>query len=135
MCAPAGSYEEKAYGNLPLSGKSYQSWSWTKRNSSSVLDSPRTSGKEVEAMRQEWGYLDNEALERAGYSKRIDPRSLATQGIARVCPRYTLDPSRRQWSGEASRQNAGICAAHRHTAILTAEHHASGLLFFRARRA
>lgn len=134
MCAPAGSYEEKAYGNLPLSGKSYQSWSWTKRNSSSVLDSPRTSGKEVEAMRQEWGYLDNEALERAGYSKRIDPRSLATQGIARM-PSVHLGSIATAMEREASRLNAGICAAHRHTAILTAEHHASGLLFFRARRA
>ena len=38
----------------------------------------------MEAMRQEWGALDNEALERSGHSERIDPRSLATQGIARM---------------------------------------------------
>ena len=49
-----------------------------------VLDSPRTSGKEVEAMRQAWASLANEALERAGHSERIDPRSLAAQGVARI---------------------------------------------------
>lgn len=56
-----------------------------------VLDSPRTSGKEVEAMRQAWASLANEALERAGHSERIDPRSLAAQGIARM-PSVHLGP-------------------------------------------
>ena len=56
-----------------------------------VLDSPRTSGKEVEAMRQAWAFLANEALERAGHSERIDPRSLAAQGIARM-PMVHLGP-------------------------------------------
>lgn len=56
-----------------------------------VLDSPRTSGKEVEAMRQAWASLANEALERAGHSERIDPRSLAAQGVARI-PTVHLGP-------------------------------------------
>ena len=56
-----------------------------------VLDSPRTSGKEVDAMRQAWASLANEALERAGNSERIDPRSLAAQGIARM-PTVHLGP-------------------------------------------
>lgn len=56
-----------------------------------VLDSPRTSGKEVEAMRQAWASLANEALERTGHSERIDPRSLAAQGVARM-PTVHLGP-------------------------------------------
>ena len=56
-----------------------------------MLDSPRTSGKEVDAMRQAWASLANEALERAGNSERIDPRSLAAQGIARM-PTVHLGP-------------------------------------------
>ena len=56
-----------------------------------VLDSPRTSGKEVDAMRQAWASLANEALERAGHSERIDPRSLAAQGVARM-PTVHLGP-------------------------------------------
>ncbi|MDM8217162.1 MobA/MobL family protein [Desulfovibrio piger] len=56
-----------------------------------VLDSSRTSGKEVKAIRQAWASLTNESLERAGHSERIDPRSLATQGIARM-PSVHLGP-------------------------------------------
>lgn len=56
-----------------------------------MLDSPRTSGKEVDAMRQAWASLANEALERAGHSERIDPRSLAAQGVARM-PTVHLGP-------------------------------------------
>ena len=56
-----------------------------------VLDSPKTSGKEVEAVRQLWAALANRALERAGNGARIDSRSLAAQGIKRA-PSVHLGP-------------------------------------------
>lgn len=56
-----------------------------------VLDSPKTSGKEVEAVRQLWAALANRALERAGHGARIDSRSLAAQGIKRA-PSVHLGP-------------------------------------------
>lgn len=57
-----------------------------------VLDSPKTSGKEVEAVRQLWAVMVNLALERAGHMERIDARSLAAQGIERA-PSIHLGPT------------------------------------------
>ena len=57
-----------------------------------VLDSPRTSGNEVEAVRQLWASMANRALERAGHGARIDSRSLAAQGIHRS-PSVHLGPT------------------------------------------
>lgn len=59
---------------------------------SRVLDSPRTSGNEVEAVRQLWASMANKALERAGHGARIDSRSLAAQGIDRH-PSVHLGPT------------------------------------------
>lgn len=56
-----------------------------------VLDSPRTSGQEVESMRQTWAALANRALEKAGHAERIDARSLKAQGIGRE-PTQHLGP-------------------------------------------
>lgn len=57
-----------------------------------ILDSPKTSGKEVERMRSTWADLVNRALERAGHSERIDARSLKAQGIHRP-PTIHLGPT------------------------------------------
>lgn len=56
-----------------------------------ILDSPKTSGKEVEYMRQAWANLVNRALEWAGHDTRIDHRSLEAQGIGRL-PTSHLGP-------------------------------------------
>lgn len=56
-----------------------------------ILDSPKTSGKEVEYMRQAWANLVNRALEWAGHDTRIDHRSLEAQGIGRF-PTSHLGP-------------------------------------------
>ena len=56
-----------------------------------ILDSPKTSGKEVEHMRQAWANFVNRALEWAGHDTRIDHRSLEAQGIDRV-PTCHLGP-------------------------------------------
>lgn len=53
-----------------------------------VLDSPKTSGKEVESMRKVWADIANRALEKAGHEARIDPRSLKKQGIDREPTRH-----------------------------------------------
>ena len=53
-----------------------------------VLDSPLTSGKEVEAVRRLWADMANQALERAGHEARIDPRTLEAQGIERMPTRH-----------------------------------------------
>lgn len=57
-----------------------------------VLDSPKTSGKEVESMRKVWADIANRALEKAGHEVRIDPRSLKKQGIDRE-PTSHLGPA------------------------------------------
>lgn len=57
-----------------------------------ILDSPKTSGKEVEKMRSTWAEIVNCALERAGHSARIDARSLKAQGIHRE-PTHHLGPT------------------------------------------
>lgn len=62
------------------------------REKTRILDSPRTSGAEVEAMRQAWADLANRALARAGHEARIDPRSLKAQGISRE-PTHHLGPT------------------------------------------
>jgi len=56
-----------------------------------ILDSPKTSGKEVETVRGVWAEIVNHALERAGHSSRIDARSLKAQGIDRS-PTHHLGP-------------------------------------------
>lgn len=48
-----------------------------------VLDSPKTSGKEVTAVRQLWERLCNMALARNGVHEHIDHRTLRAQGIDR----------------------------------------------------
>lgn len=53
-----------------------------------VLDSPKTSGKEVESMRKVWADIANRALEKAGHEVRIDPRSLKKQSIDREPTRH-----------------------------------------------
>ena len=57
-----------------------------------VLDSPRTSGQEVEAMRQTWASFANNALEKAGHAEKIDSRSLQAQCIGRE-PTHHLGPA------------------------------------------
>lgn len=57
-----------------------------------VLDSPRTSGQEVEIMRQTWASLANSALEKAGHAEKIDARSLQAQCIGRE-PTHHLGPA------------------------------------------
>lgn len=57
-----------------------------------ILDSPKTSGQEVEKVRGAWAEIVNRALERAGHRERIDARSLKTQGITRA-PTHHLGPT------------------------------------------
>lgn len=57
-----------------------------------VLDSPRTSGQEVEIMRQTWASLANSALEKAGHTEKIDARSLQAQCVGRE-PTHHLGPA------------------------------------------
>lgn len=57
-----------------------------------VLDSPRTSGKEVEAIRELWERLCNTALSRAGRQERADRRTLKEQGVKRP-PTHHLGPA------------------------------------------
>lgn len=49
-----------------------------------ALDDKHTGGKEIEAIRQEWERLCNEALEAANIAQRVDRRSLAARGIHRL---------------------------------------------------
>ena len=53
-----------------------------------VLDSPRTSGKEVTAVREMWAQICNFALARNGLDEHIDSRSLKAQGIDRDPTRH-----------------------------------------------
>ncbi len=53
-----------------------------------VLDSPKTSGKEVTAVRQLWERLCNMALARNGVREHIDHRTLKAQGIDREPTRH-----------------------------------------------
>lgn len=57
-----------------------------------ILDSPKTSGPEVETMRRTWADMVNRALERAGHNVRIDARSLKAQGVHRM-PTIHLGPA------------------------------------------
>ncbi|MBR6673274.1 MAG: MobA/MobL family protein [Mailhella sp.] len=59
-----------------------------------ILDSPLTSGKEVEAMRQLWAEMANRALNQVCL-ETIDHRSLADQGIDRVGTKH-LGPAATQ---------------------------------------
>ncbi len=53
-----------------------------------VLDSPRTSGEEVTAVRKIWEQLCNRALELDMLPERVDSRSLKAQGINREPTRH-----------------------------------------------
>jgi hypothetical protein len=57
-----------------------------------ILDSPKTSGKEVEYMRQAWANFVNRSLEWAGHDTRIDHRNLEAQGVDRL-PTCHLGPA------------------------------------------
>jgi len=49
-----------------------------------VLDGKHTGGKEIEAIREEWERLCNEALAAANIEQRVDRRSLTARGIHRL---------------------------------------------------
>ena len=88
-----------------------------------VLDSPKTSGAEIAALRERWAEMQNAALERSGERQRVDHRSLEAQGIERIPTRHlgpaavgferrTGEPSerRKSWQIEAD-ASARIAAA------------------------
>ena len=69
-----------------------------------VLDSPKTSGAEIAALRERWAEMQNAALERSGERQRVDHRSLEAQGIERMPTRH-LGPAAvgfERRTGEAS---------------------------------
>jgi hypothetical protein len=53
-----------------------------------ILDSPRTSGPEVDAVRAIWERLCNESLLRVGVRERVNRRTLKAQGIHREPTRH-----------------------------------------------
>jgi hypothetical protein len=53
-----------------------------------ILDSPKTSGQEVYAVRAIWERLCNAALSRVGVKERVDRRALKEQGIRREPTRH-----------------------------------------------
>ncbi len=53
-----------------------------------VLDSPRTSGQEVAAVREIWARLCNRFLEQRFINERVDHRTLKAQGIDREPTRH-----------------------------------------------
>jgi plasmid mobilization system relaxase len=57
-----------------------------------VLDSPKTSGAEVEALRELWAKQVNAALERAQAQDRVDHRSFARRGLEQA-PTVHLGPA------------------------------------------
>ena len=57
-----------------------------------ILDSPKTSGKEVDAIRGIWERLSNAALSLVGIKERVDRRTLKAQGINRE-PTHHLGPT------------------------------------------
>lgn len=72
-----------------------------------ILDSPKTSGLEIAAVRQHWAEMVNKALERAGHEARIDHRSLSAQGSS-LEPTVHLGPSAAaiERKGQNSRRGA-----------------------------
>ena len=56
------------------------------------LDVRSTAATEVEAVREKWAELTNQALERAGHAERVDHRSYARQGIG-MEPTIKLGPA------------------------------------------
>ena len=56
------------------------------------LDVRSTAATEVEAVREKWATLTNQALERAGHSERVDHRSYARQGVG-MEPTIKLGPA------------------------------------------
>ena len=57
-----------------------------------VLDSPKTSGAEIEALRELWAAQVNAALERAHVGERVDHRSFARRGLEQA-PTVHLGPA------------------------------------------
>lgn len=57
-----------------------------------ILDSPKTSGQEVDAVRALWERLCNAALTLFGIQERVDRRTLKSQGIERK-PTHHLGPT------------------------------------------
>jgi ATP-dependent exoDNAse (exonuclease V) alpha subunit len=53
-----------------------------------IFDSPKTSGQEVDAVRQIWERLCNAALALVGVKERVDRRTLKAQGIQRESTRH-----------------------------------------------
>jgi ATP-dependent exoDNAse (exonuclease V) alpha subunit len=53
-----------------------------------ILDSPRTSGKEVAVVRELWARMCNDAFARNGLDEHIDSRTLKAQGIDREPTRH-----------------------------------------------
>jgi hypothetical protein len=53
-----------------------------------ILDSPKTSGKEVDVIRAIWERLCNDAFQRIGSEVRADRRTLKAQGIDRIPTRH-----------------------------------------------
>jgi hypothetical protein len=53
-----------------------------------ILDFPRTSGKEVTAVRELWARMCNDAFARNGLDEHIDSRTLKVQGIDREPTRH-----------------------------------------------
>lgn len=57
----------------------------------------RSRADDLNAMRERWAELTNDALERAGHSARVDHRSLEAQGITDREPTKHLGPSATQY--------------------------------------
>lgn len=70
-----------------------------------VLDSPLTSGKEVESMRKLWAEMANRELEQVCLEK-IDHRSLEEQGVLRV-PTKHMGPAATQMERRGIRTERG----------------------------
>jgi hypothetical protein len=89
-----------------------------------VLDSPKTSGAEVEQLRELWANMQNRALERGGHAARVDHRTLEAQGIERA-PQIHVGPhamamERRGEVTERGEKNRAIIAAGRELEQITA---------------
>ena len=95
-----------------------------------VLDVAKTGGVEIEAMREVWAGLQNEALERAGEVERVDHRSLEARREAALsrgdglaaeeldrAPEVKLGPAanaiERREMREAAREGRDVRARHR----------------------
>ena len=73
-----------------------------------ILDSPKTSGKEVEYMRQAWANFVNRALEWAGHDTRIREQTSGRTRKAENC-----NPRSRGYPCQDTRKNVGPESARR----------------------